>query len=149
MGQSSSAQTEPNLQDEIETLKTSLTHALSSEQEMRASARDTREEWERVERALREEIDVLKNSLVDTEEALAKAKKELQGKKVVPFVRRFIRRKGRLAEETITLEEPPQNVCTEVEEECVPSCCRLGPGYSLLHLDPWRVPLKSTSYLMD
>lgn len=86
---------------------------------MRASARDTREEWERVERALREEVFVLKNGLEDTEKALTKVKKELQGKKVIPFVQRLIQGKGRLVEEMITLEEPPQVVCAEVEEECV------------------------------
>ena len=115
------ATNESNLKSEIETLKTSLTHALSSEREMRASARDTREEWERVERALREEIGVLRVGLVDTEKTLAKVKKELQGKKVVPFVQRLIKGKGRLVEEMITLEEPPQNVCAEVDEESVTS----------------------------
>jgi len=115
------ATNESILKSEIETLKTSLTHALSSEREMRASARDTREEWERVERALREEIGVLRVGLVDTEKTLAKVKKELQGKKVVPFVQRLIKGKGRLVEEMITLEEPPQNVCAEVDEECVTS----------------------------
>ena len=113
------ATNESNLKNEIETLKTSLTHALSSEREMRASARDTREEWERVERALREEVSVLKNGLRDTEKALEKVKKELQGKKVIPFVQRLIQGKGRLVEEMITLEEPPQVACAEVEEECV------------------------------
>jgi hypothetical protein len=98
-----------------------LTHALSSEREMRASARDTREKWERVERALRKEIDVLRNALGDTKKALAKVKKELQGKKGVSFVQRCIQGKRNLVEEMITLEEPPQNVCVRVKEECVAS----------------------------
>jgi len=115
------ATNESNLKIEIETLKTALAHALSSEREMRASARDTREEWERVERSLREEIGVLRKGLGNTLKELTKVKKELQGKKVVPFVQRLIQGKGRLVEEMITLEEPPQIVCAEVEEECVPS----------------------------
>jgi len=115
------ATNESNLKIEIKTLKTTLTHALSSEREMRASARDTREEWERVERSLREEIGVLRKSLGNTEKELVKVKKELQGKTVVPVVQRLIQGKGRLVEEMITLEEPPWNVCAEVEEECVPS----------------------------
>src|SRR5258706_804467 len=115
------ATNESNLKNEIETLKTSLTHALSSEREMRVSARDTREEWERVERSLREEIGVLRVGLGDTEKALAKVRKELQGKKVIPFVQRLIQGKGRSVEDMITLEEPPQIVCAEMEEECVPS----------------------------
>ena len=101
-------------------LKMALTHALSSEREMRASARHTREEWERVERALREEICVLRNVLGDTKKALAKVKKELQGKKGVPLFQRLIQGKRRLVEEMITLEEPLHNVCAKVEEECVP-----------------------------
>ena len=138
------ASNESNLKHEIETLKTSLTHALSSEREMRASARDTREEWERVERALREEIGVLRNGLGDTEKALAKVRKELQGKKVVPFVQRLIQGKGRLVEEMITLEEPPQNVCAEVEEECVPSFSGWLPQRPRIFIITFR-PLEGSS----
>jgi len=72
---------------------------------MRASARDTREEWERVERSLREEIGVLRKGLGNTEKELTKVKKELQGKavpfaqrliqgKVIPFVQRLIQGKA-------------------------------------------------------
>jgi chromosome segregation ATPase len=115
---------ESSLKNEIETLKTSLTHALSSEREMRTSARDTREEWERVERALREEIGVLRNELGKTEKELAKVKKELKGRKVVPFVQRLIQApwKGGLVEEMITLEEPDiARAEAEIEGEYVSS----------------------------
>jgi hypothetical protein len=138
------ATNESNLKNEIETLKTSLTHALSSEQEMRASARDTREEWERVERALREENGILRNGLVDAEKALAKVKKELQGKKVVPFVQRLIQGKGRLVEEMITLEEPTQNVFAEVEEECALSFSGWLPPRSGILIITFR-PLEGSS----
>ena len=152
MALTQAATNESNLKNEIETLKRSLTHALSSEREMRASARDTREEWERVERALREEIGVLKNGLRDTVEALAKANKELQGKKDIPFVRWLIQGKGWLVEEMITLEIPPRVVCTEVEKECALSisagCC-LGPRDSLFRLDPWRALPRYMLYLMN
>ena len=161
MGQSPSgpnqeSANESSLKSEIETLKTSLTHALSSEREMRVSARDTREEWERVERTLREEIGVLKGALEKTEKELRKVQKELKGKKVVPFVQRLIQGRGRLVEEMITLEEPPQSARAEVEmeEECVPSFPgRLPPPpsgliFMLITLDPWKAPPKFMSYLM-
>ena len=115
------ATNESNLKNEVDVLKTSLTHALSSEREMRASALNTREEWERVERALLEEIGVLQKELSKTEKELTKVKKELRGKTVVPFVQRLIQGRGRLVEEMITLEEPPQSAHIEaVEDECVP-----------------------------
>ena len=74
---------ETSLMHEVETLKTTLTHALTSEREMRASARQTREEWESVERTLREEINTLKNDL-------ERMRKELKRKKVVPFIQRLV-----------------------------------------------------------
>ena len=74
---------ETSLRHEVETLKITLTHALTSEREMRASARQTREEWESVERTLREEIDTLKHDL-------DRVRKELKGKKLVPFIQRLV-----------------------------------------------------------
>ena len=145
---------ESNLKNEIETLKTSLTHALSSEREMRTSARDTREEWERVEKDLRQEISVLNKKLSNTQKELTKVKKELKGKKVIPFVQRLIQGQGSSVEDMITLEEPPRNASTqdEVEEECVSAL----PSWSLplsktltIHLDFWKAPPEYISYLMD
>jgi len=75
---------ETSLMQEVETLKTALTHALTSEREMRVSARQTREEWERVERSLREEINTLRHDL-------GRMKKELKGKKMVPFIQRVLK----------------------------------------------------------
>ena len=114
------ATNESKFKNEIEVLKTFLAHALSSEREMRTSVRDTREEWERVQRALREEISVLRSELGNMEKELTKVKKELKGQ-VVPFVQRFIQGRSRLVEEMITLEEPPQTAPAEaeMEEECV------------------------------
>ena len=148
---------ESNLKNEIETLKTSLIHALLSEREMRASARDTREEWERVERverALRQEISALNKELADTKKELAKFKKELKGKKGIPFVQRLFRGQRSLIEEMVTLEEPPRNTYAKdkVEEECVSAL----PSWSLplskilnIHLGFWKAPQKCISYLMD
>lgn len=113
---------ESNLKNEVEVLKTSLTHALSSEREMRVSALNTREEWARLERALREDIGLLRKELESTEKELTKVKKELRGKMVVPFVQRLIQGRGKLVEETVTLEEPPQIVQAEdIEDQYVPS----------------------------
>ena len=70
---------------EVEALKTTLTHALTSEREMRVSARQTREEWERVERGLREEIDELGHDL-------GRMRKELKGRRMVPLIQRVLGR---------------------------------------------------------
>lgn len=78
---------EKSLTHEVKTLKITLTQALTSERDMRASARQTREEWESVERALREEINTLKHDLESV-------RKELKGKKVVPFIQRLVLRGG-------------------------------------------------------
>jgi len=51
---------EPKLKEKIEVLKATLTHALTSERDMRSSARETREEWEKVEKSLRQEINALR-----------------------------------------------------------------------------------------
>ena len=74
---------ETSLMREVEALKTALTHALTSEREMRVSARQTREEWERVERSLREEINTLGDDL-------GRMRKELKGRKMVPFIQRVL-----------------------------------------------------------
>jgi predicted RNase H-like nuclease (RuvC/YqgF family) len=68
----------PNLKEEIETLKTSLTHALSSEQEMRAYAQETQEEWERVEKALRDENLALKQELEEASSELKRVKETVE-----------------------------------------------------------------------
>jgi hypothetical protein len=121
---------------------------------MRASARDTREEWERVERALRQEISVLNKELSNTQKELTKVKKELKGKKVIPFVQRLIQGQGSSVEEMITLEEPPRNACAqdEVEEECVsalPSWLLPLSKILTIHLGFWKAPPEYISYLMD
>ena len=90
--------TTPNLKGEIETLKTSLTHALSSEQEMRAFAQETQEEWERVEKALRDENRTLKQELGEAGRELKRVKRQLNGKIAVPFMRRLLQERGRLVE---------------------------------------------------
>ena len=107
---------ESNLKNEVEVLKISLTHAFSSEREMRVSALNTREDWATLERALREDIGLLRKELEST-------KKELRGKMVVPFLQRLIQAwRGKVVEETITLEEPPQIAQTEdIENEYVTS----------------------------
>jgi hypothetical protein len=88
---------------EVETLKTALTHALTSEREMRVSARQTREEWERVERSLREEINTLRYDL-------GRTRKELKGKKMVPFIQRVL---GTCVHDVDTLGGSHQNVQAE------------------------------------
>ena len=75
---------ELSLMREVETLKTTLTSALTSEREMRVSARQTREEWETTERSLREEIKAVR---IDLE----RMKKELKGKKMVTFMQRVLK----------------------------------------------------------
>ncbi len=91
------------LKREVETLKTTLTHALTSEREMRVSARQTREEWEIVERSLREEINTLRFDL-------GRMRKELKGKKMVPFIQRVL---GAGLHEVDTLGGSQQNVQAE------------------------------------
>ena len=51
------------LKEDNEVLKTTFTHVLTSERAMRTSARETREEWEKVEKSLRAEICTLKFAL--------------------------------------------------------------------------------------
>jgi len=88
----------PNLKEELDTLKTTLTHALSSEQEMRAFAQETREECARAEKALRDENIALKSELDHVNSELKTVKRELDGKRAVPFVRRLLQNRGRSSE---------------------------------------------------
>ena len=105
--------TTPNLKGEIETLKTALTHALSSEQEMRAFAQETQEEWERTEKVLRDENLALKQELGEASRELKRAKRQLNGKMAVPFMRRLLLERGRLVE----IVKPEDVTCEEVQEE--------------------------------
>jgi hypothetical protein len=93
-----------SLMHEVETLKTALTHALTSEREMRSSALQTREEWERVEMSLREEISSLRHDV-------ERMRKELKGRKVVPFIQRLVLGTG--GHEVFTLEGFQQDVQAE------------------------------------
>jgi len=103
----------PNLKEEIETLRTSLTHTLSSEQEMRAFAQETQEEWGRVEKALLDENLALKEELGEASRELKTVKRELNGKRAVPFVRRLLQERGRLVE----IVKPKDNISDRVQEE--------------------------------
>ena len=106
--------TTPNLKGEIETLKTSLTHALSSEQEMRVFAQETQEEWERVEKTLRDENRTLKQELGDASRELKRVKRQLNGKIAVPFMRRLLQERGRLVEIVKPEDDAPEE---EIQEE--------------------------------
>jgi len=92
------ASTESKLKDDIETLKTTLTHALSSEQDMRVSARETRDAWERVEKDLRQENLALVEDFGKTSKQLKRVQRELKARKLVPFMRRLLQERGRLVE---------------------------------------------------
>ena len=105
--------TTPNLKGDIETLKISLTHTLSSEQEMRAFAQETQEEWERVEKVLRDENIALKQELGEASRELKRVKRQLNGKMAVPLMRRLLQERGRLVE----IVKPDDDTCEEVEEE--------------------------------
>jgi len=105
------ASTESKLKDDIDTLKTTLTHALSSEQDMRVSARETREAWERVEKELRQENSALVDELGKTSKQLKRVQRELKGKKLVPFMRRLLQERGRLVE--VITPEPPSETSEE------------------------------------
>ena len=91
----SHTQAASKLREEIEVSKTTLTHALISEQEMRTSARETREKWETVEKSLREEIDALRVGLKIISN-------DVKGKMVASGVRDSVR----TVEDTTTLEQP-------------------------------------------
>lgn len=96
----------PSLKDELVTLRASLARAVCSVQDMRATARETREVWELTEKALRQENLALKEEIGTTRQELNKAKSELEGKKLLPFVNRFIQGRGRLVEEVSAPEVP-------------------------------------------
>ena len=92
------ASSTPNLKEELETLKTSLTHALSSEQEMRAFVQETQADCERAENALRDENISLKEELEAANRELNMVKREVNKKRAVPFMRRLLQERGRLLE---------------------------------------------------
>lgn len=103
----------PSLKDELVTLKASLKRALCSVQDMRDSARETREVRELVENALRQENVSLKEEIGETRQELNKAKIELERMRVLPFVNRFIQGRGRLIEEVSAPEVPPPTTQAE------------------------------------
>jgi len=92
---------ESKLKEEVEVLKTTLTHALTSERDMRTSARETREEWERIEKSLREEIDRLRIGL-ETIENDVSVKRET----VASRVEQNIQGRVRTVEDPIALKQP-------------------------------------------
>jgi len=97
----------PRLNDEVASLRASLTRALCSVQDMRASARETCEVWELVEDALCQENLALKEEIKKTRHELNRAKLELNGKHFLPFVNRLVQGRGRLVEEVSAPEAPP------------------------------------------
>lgn len=80
---------------------------------MRASARETREVWERVEKELRQENLALVDELGKTSKQLKRAQRELKGKKLVPFMRRLLQERGRLVE--VAAPEAPPETHEEVQ----------------------------------
>jgi uncharacterized protein YukE len=106
----------PNLKEEIETLKTSLTHILSSKQEMRASAQETREEWQRAEKAFRDENLALREELEQASKELVLVQRELNVKGFVPIMRRLLQRKGTIVE-SVKPEKMPLNTCEKIQKE--------------------------------
>ena len=103
----------PSLKDEAVILRTSLTRALCSVQDMRSSARETCEVRELVEIALRQENLALKEEIGKTRKELDKANSELRGKRFLPFVSRFIQGRGRVVEEVDAPEVPPPTTQAE------------------------------------
>ena len=91
---------------EIATLRTSLSRALCSVQDLRASAQETRDVQELVQKALHQENLVLKEELRKTRQELCRAKSELKGNNLLPFVRRFIQGRGRVVEDVVAPEKP-------------------------------------------
>ena len=73
---------------------------------MRASARETREVRELVEKALHKENSALKEELGKTRQELNRARDELKEQKFLPFVRRFIQGRGKVVEEVVAPEKP-------------------------------------------
>ena len=93
-----SASTVSKLKKENEVLKTTFTHVLTSERDTRSSVRETHEEWERVEQALRAEIRALRLAL----EMKGNNNKE---EKVASCVQQAIQEKVRTDEDTIALKQ--------------------------------------------
>ena len=87
------------LKEDKNVLKTTFTHVLTSERDMRTSARETLEEWERVEKSLREEIGALKHVLEITSN-------DIEGGKAASRVQQTIQEKVRTHEDTIALRQP-------------------------------------------
>jgi len=80
---------------------------------MRASARETREVWELVEIALRQENRELKEEIGKTKQELERAKDELDEKRFLPFVNRFIQGRGTVVQEVRAPETPPPTAQAE------------------------------------
>ena len=87
------------LKEENKVLKTTFTHVLTSERDMRTSARETHEEWAKVEQALRAEIRALK--LV-----LEIKGNDIQGVKIASRVQQAVQEEVRTDEDTIVLKRP-------------------------------------------
>ena len=87
------------LKEDNKALKTTFTHVLTSERDMRNSAQEAREEWEMVEKSLREDIDALRLEL-------KKTSNDIKGKKVASRVQQTIQEKVRTVEDAIALKQP-------------------------------------------
>ena len=94
-----SASTISKLKEDNKVLKTTFTHVLTSERDMRTSAREAREEWEKVEQALLAEIRALRLAL----EIKGNGEK---GGKVASCVQQAIQVQVRTDEDTIALKQP-------------------------------------------
>ena len=87
------------LKEENRVLKTTFTHVLTSERDMRTSARETREELETVEKSLREEIGALKHELEITGD-------DIKGEEAASRVQQTIQEEVRTHEDTIAPKQP-------------------------------------------
>ena len=96
----------PGLKQEIETLRASLSRALCSVQDLRASAQETRDVWALVGNTLRQENLALKEELGKTRQEVERARSELKGNKFLPFVRRFIQGRGRVVGDVAAPDKP-------------------------------------------
>ena len=84
---------------------------------MRASARETREVWERVEKELRQENFGLVDELGKTSKQLKRVQRELKGKKLVPFMRRLLQERGRLVEVAAPEVSPDTRGEVQIDKE--------------------------------
>jgi hypothetical protein len=84
---------------------------------MRASARETRGAWERVEKELRQENLALVEELGKTGKQLKRVQRDLRGKKLVPFMRRLLQERGRLVEVTAPDASPDAHEEVEVQTD--------------------------------